>query len=182
MYVRKWRVILPLYTRTRETIKLEELLLIPIRVKHYQFRFMNTGPGVFVCNSAHIYVCIISKVAMSIELHCVIFIQIFQNICYLWQPLLYPFHLNVGSNSRYKYSAEVKHGLTHWGRVTHICLDNLTIIGSDNGLSLGRRQAIIWTNAEMGAILITTCSPMFQNWPCWIKWKVFLYTYSLYTW
>ena len=28
--------------------------------------------------------------------------------------------------------------LTHWGRVTHICIDNLTIIGSDNGLSPGR--------------------------------------------
>ena len=24
--------------------------------------------------------------------------------------------------------------LTHWGRVTHICLNNLTITGSDNGL------------------------------------------------
>ena len=37
--------------------------------------------------------------------------------------------------------------LTHWGRVTHICVVKLTIIGSDNGLSPGRRQAIIWTNA-----------------------------------
>ena len=37
--------------------------------------------------------------------------------------------------------------LTHWGRVTHICLNKLAIIGSDNGLSPGRRQAIIWTNA-----------------------------------
>ena len=37
--------------------------------------------------------------------------------------------------------------LTYWGRVTHICFGNLTIIGSDNGLSPGRRQAIIWTNA-----------------------------------
>ena len=37
--------------------------------------------------------------------------------------------------------------LTHWGRVTHICVGNLTIIGSDNGLSPGRRQAIIWTSA-----------------------------------
>ena len=37
--------------------------------------------------------------------------------------------------------------LTHWGRVTHICVSKLTIIGSDNGLSYGRRQAIIWTNA-----------------------------------
>ena len=37
--------------------------------------------------------------------------------------------------------------LTHWDRVTHICVGNLIIIGSDNGLSPGRRQAIIWTNA-----------------------------------
>ena len=29
----------------------------------------------------------------------------------------------------------------------HICVGNLTIIGSDNGLLPGRRQAIIWTNA-----------------------------------
>ena len=42
--------------------------------------------------------------------------------------------------------------LTHWGRVMHICVGNLTIIGSDNGLSPGRRQAIIWTNA--GILLI----------------------------
>ena len=44
--------------------------------------------------------------------------------------------------------------LTHWGRVTHICVSNLTIIGSDNGLSPGRRQAIIWPNA--GILLIVT--------------------------
>ena len=42
--------------------------------------------------------------------------------------------------------------LTHWGRVTHICVGKLTIIGSDNGLSPQRRQAIIWTNA--GILLI----------------------------
>ena len=29
----------------------------------------------------------------------------------------------------------------------YICLGNLTIIGSDNGLSPDRRQAIVWTNA-----------------------------------
>ena len=45
-----------------------------------------------------------------------------------------------------------KYGLTHWGRVTHICVSKLTIIGSDNGLSPGRRQAIIWTYA--GILLI----------------------------
>ena len=42
--------------------------------------------------------------------------------------------------------------LTHWGQVTHICVSNLTIIGPDNGLSPGRRQAIIRTNA--GILLI----------------------------
>ena len=36
--------------------------------------------------------------------------------------------------------------LTHWGRVTHKCVGNIKIIGSDNGLSPGRRQAILWTN------------------------------------
>ena len=36
--------------------------------------------------------------------------------------------------------------LTHWGRVPHICVGKLTIIGLDNSLSPGRRQAIIWTN------------------------------------
>ena len=41
--------------------------------------------------------------------------------------------------------------LTHWGRVTHL-IGKLTITGSDNGLSPGRRQAIIWTNA--GILLI----------------------------
>ena len=42
---------------------------------------------------------------------------------------------------------EISTLFTHWGRVTHICFGNLTIIGSDNGLSPGRRQAIIKTNA-----------------------------------
>ena len=42
--------------------------------------------------------------------------------------------------------------LTHWGRMTHICVSKLTIIGLDNGLSPGWRKAIIWTNA--GILLI----------------------------
>ena len=36
--------------------------------------------------------------------------------------------------------------------MTHIYVRKLTIIGSDNGLLPGRRQAIIWTNA--GILLI----------------------------
>ena len=50
---------------------------------------------------------------------------------------------------------------THWGRVTHICVSKLTIIGSDNGLSPGRRQAIIWTNA--GILLIRTLGTNFSE-------------------
>ena len=43
--------------------------------------------------------------------------------------------------------------LTHGSRVTHICVGDLTICGSDDGLSPARRrQAIIWTNA--GGLLI----------------------------
>ena len=36
--------------------------------------------------------------------------------------------------------------LTHWGRVTHICVSRLTITGSDNGLSPGRRQLSHYLN------------------------------------
>ena len=46
-------------------------------------------------------------------------------------------------------SLKVSYLLTHWGRVMHICVSKLTIIGSDNGLSPGQRQAIIWTNAGL---------------------------------
>ena len=42
--------------------------------------------------------------------------------------------------------------LTHWGRAMQICVCKLTIIGSENGLSPGRRQAIIWIN--VGILLI----------------------------
>ena len=51
--------------------------------------------------------------------------------------------------------------LTHWGRVTLICVSKLTIIGSDNGLSPDRRQAIIWTNA--GLLLIRPLETNFSE-------------------
>ena len=51
--------------------------------------------------------------------------------------------------------------LTHWGRVTHICVSELTIITSDNGLSPGRRQAIIWNNA--GLLLIEPLGTNFSE-------------------
>ena len=51
--------------------------------------------------------------------------------------------------------------LTHWGRVTHICVGKLTIIGSDNGLSPGWRQAIVWTNN--GILLIGALGTNFSE-------------------
>ena len=61
--------------------------------------------------------------------------------------------------------ALAKHTLIHWGRVTHVCVGKLTTIGSDNGLSPGRRQAIIWTND--GILLIwtlgTNCSDILSE-------------------
>ena len=51
--------------------------------------------------------------------------------------------------------------LTHWGRVTHICVSELTTIGSDNGLSLGRRLAIIWSND--GILLIRPLGTNFSE-------------------
>ena len=51
--------------------------------------------------------------------------------------------------------------LTHWGRVTDICVSKLTIIGSDNCLSPGRCQAIIRTNA--GMLLIGPCGTKFHE-------------------
>ena len=54
--------------------------------------------------------------------------------------------------------------LTHWGRVTHKCVGKLTSIGSDNGLSPERRQAIIWTNA--GILLIGILGTYFSEIIC----------------
>ena len=62
------------------------------------------------------------------------------------------------SVSRNKRKSDFWSPLTHWGRVTHICVGKLTIIASDNGLSPGRRQAIIWTNDG-----ILVCGPLGTN-------------------
>ena len=61
--------------------------------------------------------------------------------------------------------------LTHWGRVTHICVGKLSIIGSDNGLSPSRCQAIIWTN--VGILLIGTLGTNFSDI------SIEIYTFSL---
>ena len=69
---------------------------------------------------------------------------------------MYPVnHMNTLSDYSTVTSINVCHCkrlLTHWGRVTHICVSKLTIIGSDNGLAPGRCQAIIWL--KIGILLI----------------------------
>ena len=76
-----------------------------------------------------------------------------------WQPFCLGLNVYVG----WLHVCEVIKDLTHWGRVTYIyiyihciyiyiCVRKLTTIGSDNGLSPDRRQAIIWTSA--GILLI----------------------------
>ena len=59
------------------------------------------------------------------------------------------------------YASLLLDGLTHWGRATHTCVSKLTIIGSDNGLSPGRHQAITWTNA--GILLIGSLGTKFSE-------------------
>ena len=66
--------------------------------------------------------------------------------------------------------------LTHWGRVTHICISKLTIIGSDNGLSPHRRQAIIWTNA--GILLIGPLGTNFSE----ILFKIHAFSFKKIHW
>ena len=76
--------------------------------------------------------------------------------------------------------------ITHWGWVTHICVGNLTIIGSDNGLLPYRRQAIIWTNdgillighvgtnfSEISIAILTFSFKKIHLKPLSVKWRPF---------
>ena len=65
--------------------------------------------------------------------------------CYQQQAITWA---NVDPDLRYLGHDES----TNWGRLTPICISELTTFGSDNGLLPGRHQAIIWTNA--GILLI----------------------------
>ena len=57
--------------------------------------------------------------------------------CFLWDWQLPALHVIK------QCICDKQQSLTHWGRVTHICVGKRIIIGSDNGLSPDRRQAII---------------------------------------
>ena len=81
---------------------------------------------------------------------------------------MFPFHDVIMRTKAMRWNLRARdvrisgsNGLTHWGRVTHICVSNQTIIGSDNGLSPARRQAIIWSNAVI--LLIRTLGTNFSE-------------------
>ena len=85
----------------------------------------------------------------------------------LWDVIIHPWRNHNGSLAKHWINNHIPQlyagvlDLTHWGRVTHICVSKLTIICSDNGLSPGQRQAIIWTNAEI--LLIRTLATKFSK-------------------
>ena len=71
----------------------------------------------------------------------------------------------------------------------HICVSKQTIIGSDNGLSPGWRQAIIWTNA--GILLIAQTQDIFTlvdaawkhpKYPCFCILPLEFEDIEIYTW
>ena len=69
--------------------------------------------------------------------------------------LLTPINLSTHTHT-YIYIVYISHKnefhgnpITHWSRVTHICINKLIIIGSNNGLSPVQHRAIIWTNAGL---------------------------------
>ena len=93
----------------------------------------------------------------------------------IWSIVLSIFTADISpshrSHMRVGYRVSFVMSLTHWGRVMHICVSKQTIIGSDNGLSPGRHQAIIWTNA--GILLIGTLGTNFSE--ILIKIQIFLF-------
>ena len=72
-------------------------------------------------------------------------------------------------NIEKSYKIQIKSCVSSWqsgvqmvrGRVTHICVSKLSIIGSDNDLSPGRRQAINWT--IVGILLIGSLGTNFNE-------------------
>ena len=91
--------------------------------------------------------------------------------CWFLPLSLLHFHISQNVSSTFEYGIDVLLRVcyycftilstTHWGRATHICVSKLTIIGSDNGLSPGRRQSITWTND--GILLIRPIGTNFSE-------------------
>ena len=78
------------------------------------------------------------------------------------QPLPSCVHFRFASPS---YS-RVTLSLTHRDRVTHMCVDDLNINCSDNGLSPGRSQTIIWNIAgilSIGPLETNFCGTLIES-------------------
>ena len=71
----------------------------------------------------------------------------------VWLDICARFDARVQNFQWYKSQTSID-SLVHWGRVMHICVSKETLIRSDNSLSPGLCQAIIWTN--VGILLIRT--------------------------
>ena len=81
-----------------------------------------------------------------------------------WWKSVHPFPVIFMTDAYFLERLEEKsciQGLNHWGPVTHICVSKLSTIGSDNGLSPDRHQAIIWINA--GILLIRHLATNFNE-------------------
>ena len=101
----------------------------------------------------YIYIYIYALISTSSHVHHIHHILLYVYI-YIYMLLYPPVHMFI-------IYITLHHSLlTHWGRVTHICVGTLFIIESDNGLSPGWRQAIILTNAGILSIgpLVTNFS------------------------
>ena len=83
--------------------------------------------------------------------------------CFVWLWFHYqtinvvPLSLSSNNPSWYHICTATFHSpgldsLTHWGRVMHICVSKLTIIGSDNGLSPPNHYLNEWWNIVIGPL------------------------------
>ena len=84
-----------------------------------------------------------------------------QSIYTLWMPCSVSVWLGIIKYLTYNSFTRDIWYLTHCGRLAHICVSKLSTIGSDNGLSPDRRQAIIWTNT--GILLIRPLGTNFND-------------------
>ena len=135
MYICKWPSLRRWYFQMR-CIFVNEIFCILIKIS---FKFVLKGP--IDNNPALIYIMAWRQIGDKV----IIWTNADPSHWHIYDALggdelIQKWHLNI--------MLKIIQYLTHWGRVTHICVS----IGSDNVLSPGRRQAIIWTNA--GILLI----------------------------
>ena len=103
-------------------------------------------------NSTCLYTCFIYLMDPQLKNNYRIFPSESHQLARSRESINLPLLKNTLSSTMFMKALTVTNGLTHWGRATHIYVSKLTIIASDNGLSPGRRQAIIWNNAGILSI------------------------------